>query len=82
MAKRKAISKRMWLCPGDPDTFSYIAYSQDKYDDRDTVNVKIADCNRSINLYCTGRKGLRKIDKIITMLEEAKGVIQDGIDDK
>ena len=82
MAKRKAISKRVWLCPGDPDTFSYVAYSQDTYDDRETVSIKIADCNRSINLYCTGRVGLRKINKVITMLEEAKEVIQNGIDDK
>jgi hypothetical protein len=79
MAKRKSIGKRVWLVPNDPDTFSYMAYSQDSYDDRDTVSVKIADCNRSISLYCKGKSGIRKLDKMIKFLEESKEVIQDGI---
>ena len=78
--KRKAISKRQWLIPNDPDTMSYVAYSQDKYDDEYTVLIKIADCNRCINIYCSGRVGLRKLDRLLNMLQEARDVIQDGID--
>ena len=81
MAKRKQISKRQWLVPGDPDTMSYVAFNQSKYDERDSVNIKIADCNRSINIYCEGRTGLRKLDRLIKVLQEARNVIDEGLNE-
>lgn len=80
--KRKSWSKRKWLCPNDPDTMSYVACSQDKYSERDSVNIQIADCNRSINLYCEGKAGLRKLDRLLDSLQEARDVLETGIDSR
>jgi hypothetical protein len=80
MSKRKSKHRRIWLAPSDPDSFAYVAWQQDAYDDRDTVNISIADCHRSISLYCSGTQGIKKIDKLIDMLEEARGQITDGME--
>jgi hypothetical protein len=70
----------MWLAPSDHESFSYVAYTQDSYDDEDTVNVTIADCHRSVTYYCSGKAGLKKLDRLIDMLEEARGIIQEGME--
>ncbi len=80
--KKRVLSRRVWLCPNDPDTFSYVAYSRCEYDDRNTMNLKIADCNRGINLFLDGKKGMVKLNKLIKILEDARDEHQRGIDDE
>ena len=76
MSKRKKIHKRMWLCPRDPDTMSNCSYTIDEYD-REAINVRLADCNRSISYYCEGKEGLAKLNKLIAFLEEARDELED-----
>ena len=80
-SKKRNLSRRVWLCPNDPDTFSYVAYSRCSYDERNTMNLKIADCNRGITLFLDGKAGMRKLDKLIRILEDARDEHQLGIDE-
>ena len=71
--KTKRIHRRVWLCPSDADTMSYVAYSLNDYGERGSMNISIADCSRKINFYFDGdAKGKRKLDKLISILEEAR----------
>lgn len=78
MSKRKEVHKRAWLCPGDPDAMSYMAYTMDLWDDA-SVSLTLADCTRSINLHCSGRKGVAKLNRLIKFIQEARDELEDNL---
>jgi hypothetical protein len=67
MPRRRRIAKRKWLSPSNPDALSYVAYDSDE----GYMNIKIADCYRAITLSLNDRKDRKKIDRLISFLQEA-----------
>jgi len=77
MAKTKIRQSRVWLEPSS-DTFSSVCWYTDEYD-RDAVNVRIADCNKIINLWFNGKKGLKKFDRLLKALHGARDELDNQI---
>ena len=69
--KRGDIHKRVWLQPGDPDAMSYAAFTLYNYPGEPTVELKIADCYRHVNIQVCTKRDRKKIDKMIALLQEA-----------
>lgn len=78
MKRNKSRQKRVWLAPSDSTSFSSASYSIDKYDE-ESVNVRIADCNKIINLWCEGKRGIKKLDRLIGLLQEARNELNTEI---
>lgn len=63
------VHKKTWLVPRDADTHSYVSYTQYK---GGGLDIRIASCDRNADLYFYEKKGLKKLDKLIDILTEAR----------
>lgn len=69
--KRKHQHKRIWLSPSDPDTQAWAAWEIGSYSTEGDMDIKIADCHRSITLGVYNKRDERKIQKLIDFLTHA-----------
>jgi len=70
MKMKQKLHKKVWLCPRDPDTHSYVSYTVGK---NGWIDVRVASCERNCDLYFMDTKqGKAKLDRFINVLEEAR----------
>lgn len=82
MAEWKSYEKqsRRWCEPDNLSIDSYINWNVNVTNGHDYGNVKIADCNRSIELgFSVDEEGLHKISRIIEHLSEFRDAIKTGM---
>lgn len=80
----KRIVKRVWIDPDTYNTDSYIKLtSRDEWDDVMNVNLKLADCHRSIvwHFAVDDGKGLKKLATIRKMLDMTESILKGEYDD-
>lgn len=79
MSRNKAIRRRWFLCPPSADVDSYVVVSDEGPDDSwRSINLKIADCNRHVNIGFSMRSGdiaasrakFAKLKAAIDLIEE------------
>ncbi len=73
-------STRIWLEPDDNDVDSFINWNVTAGKNHYHAQVKVADCQRSVELYFdTSADGLHKINRIIETLSEFRDALKTGI---
>lgn len=60
--------RRIWLDSCNPDSLSFASYEIQ----RDWGNINLADCNRRISYYFESKRDIKKLDRLIAFLEEAR----------
>ena len=70
--KRKLKHKRIWLDPCNPDVMSWASYNEEEYSDPGELTIQIADCHRVIALTLMSKADLKKIEKLIALLDDAR----------
>ena len=75
---RKRVHRRVWLQPSNPDVHSYVSYT---IGSGGWMDLRVASCERNADFSFGSQGGadLRKLDKMIATLQEARDVYAERI---